>query len=65
MNGRFVVAMVRRETRASRRRFALYGGCMALGIAALVGLHGLRATGVLRVQAPRVNDRRQGERKYT
>jgi putative ABC transport system permease protein len=36
--------MARRELRASRRRFALYGGCMALGIAALVGLHGLRAT---------------------
>jgi hypothetical protein len=36
--------MARRELRASRRRFALYGSCMALGIAALVGLHGLRAT---------------------
>ncbi len=44
MNGRFAVAMARRELRASRRRFALYGSCMALGIAALVGLHGLRAT---------------------
>lgn len=44
MNRRFVVAMARRELRASRRRFALYGSCMALGIAALVGLHGLRAT---------------------
>lgn len=44
MNARFVWAMARREARASRRRFLLYGGCMALGIATLVGLHGLRAT---------------------
>jgi putative ABC transport system permease protein len=44
VNPRFVRAMARREWRASRRRLALYGGCMALGIAALVGLHGLRAT---------------------
>ena len=44
MNGRFAAAMARRELRASRRRFALYGSCMALGIAALVGLHGLRTT---------------------
>ncbi|MFQ5415553.1 MAG: ABC transporter permease [Myxococcota bacterium] len=35
MNRQFVVAMARREMRASRRRFALYGGCMALGITAL------------------------------
>lgn len=44
MNGRFVLAMARREARASRRRFALYGGCMALGIAALVGLQAVRAS---------------------
>jgi putative ABC transport system permease protein len=44
VNRRFVLAMARREARASRPRFALYGGCMALGIATLVGLHGLRAT---------------------
>ena len=36
--------MLRREFRASRRRLLLYGSCMALGIAALVGLHGMRAT---------------------
>ena len=36
--------MARREARASGRRLALYGSCMALGIAALVGLHGLRAS---------------------
>lgn len=39
----FVVQMIRREARASRRALMLYGSCMALGIAALVGLHGLRA----------------------
>lgn len=44
MNRAFVTAMLRRELRASRRRLALYGACMALGVAALVGLHGLRAT---------------------
>lgn len=44
MNRAFVVAMLRRELRASRRRLVLYGSCMALGVAALVGLHGLRAT---------------------
>lgn len=43
MNRRFVVQMVRREARASRRHMLLYGSCMALGIASLVGLHGLRA----------------------
>jgi putative ABC transport system permease protein len=36
--------MFRREARASARRLGLYGGCMALGIAALVGVHGLRIT---------------------
>lgn len=44
MNRRFVAAMLRREARASRRPFVLYGTCMALGIASLVGLHGMRAT---------------------
>ncbi len=44
MNLRFVAAMLRREARASRRPFVLYGSCMALGIASLVGLHGMRAT---------------------
>lgn len=43
MNTRFVVEMIRREARASRRHMLLYGSCMALGIASLVGLHGLRA----------------------
>ena len=44
MNRVFVAAMLRRELRASRRRLLLYGSCMALGVAALVGLHGLRET---------------------
>lgn len=44
MKSAFVSAMLRRELRASRRRLVLYGSCMALGVAALVGLHGLRAT---------------------
>lgn len=44
MNGRFVLAMARRELRSARRRFALYGACMAIGIAVVVGLHALRAT---------------------
>ncbi|MGI9591119.1 MAG: ABC transporter permease, partial [Myxococcota bacterium] len=44
MNRRFVLAVARREARASARRFLLYGGCMTLGIAALVGLHGVRAS---------------------
>ncbi len=39
----FVAQMIRREARASRQQLFLYGSCMALGIAALVGLHGLRA----------------------
>ncbi|MGI9591294.1 MAG: ABC transporter permease, partial [Myxococcota bacterium] len=39
----FVWAMARRELRSSRRRLALYGACMAIGIAALVALHGFRA----------------------
>lgn len=44
MNTRFAIAMARREMRASARRLGLYGSCMALGIAALVGLGGLRAS---------------------
>ena len=50
MNARFAFAMARRELRSSRRRLALYGSCMALGIAALVGLHGVRATVVRAVE---------------
>ena len=44
MNTRFAVAMARRELRSARRRFALYGACMAIGIAAVVALHALRET---------------------
>jgi len=44
LNRRFVAAMVRREARSSRRQLLLYGTCMALGIASLVGLQGMRAT---------------------
>ena len=44
MNARFALAMARREARSSWRRMALYGACMAVGVAALVGLQGLRAT---------------------
>ena len=56
MNTRFAIAMARRETRTSARRLALYGSCMALGIAALVGLDGLRAsvTDALGEQAQRL-----------
>ena len=50
MNTRFALTMARRELRTSRRRLALYGSCMALGIAALVGLHGVRATVVRAVE---------------
>jgi putative ABC transport system permease protein len=39
---RFVVSMVRRELRVAVRRFGLYGSCMAIGIAVVVGLHTLR-----------------------
>ena len=42
VSGRFVAAMARRELRSSGRRLALYGSCMALGIAALVALTGIR-----------------------
>jgi putative ABC transport system permease protein len=44
VNWRFIFAMARRELRAARRRFLLYGGCMAIGIAVVVGLHALRET---------------------
>jgi predicted lysophospholipase L1 biosynthesis ABC-type transport system permease subunit len=44
VNWRFVIAMARRELRSARRRFAMYGACMAIGIAVVVGLHALRAT---------------------
>jgi putative ABC transport system permease protein len=44
LRGRFVTQMIRREARSSLRALVLYGSCVALGIAALVGLHGLRAT---------------------
>ncbi len=43
MSRRFVPAMAVRELRRSGRHLALYGACMALGIAALVALSGLRA----------------------
>jgi putative ABC transport system permease protein len=42
VKARFVRAMVRRELRTAWRRFGLYGGCMAIGIAAVVGLYTLR-----------------------
>lgn len=42
MRVRFVAAMVRRELRVAGRRFGLYGSCMAIGIAVVVGLHTLR-----------------------
>ena len=51
MNRRFILATLRREARASRRRFLLYGGCMTLGIATLVGLHGLRTLAEAAVEA--------------
>jgi putative ABC transport system permease protein len=34
--------MIRRELLAAGRRFGLYGSCMAIGIAVVVGLHSLR-----------------------
>jgi len=39
---RFVLSMIARELRHAGRRFGLYGGCMAIGIAVVVGLHALR-----------------------
>jgi putative ABC transport system permease protein len=42
VNRRFALAMARRELRSARRRLLLYGGSMALGIAALVALQGMR-----------------------
>ncbi len=44
MKRRFAWAMARREARSARRRLLLYGASMALGVAALVALQGLRAT---------------------
>jgi putative ABC transport system permease protein len=41
---RFVFAMARREGRTSWRRMILYGSSMALGIAAVVALQGVRAS---------------------
>jgi len=41
---RFALSMARREARSARRRLLLYGGSMALGIAALVALQGVRST---------------------
>jgi putative ABC transport system permease protein len=41
---RFALAMARREMRSVRRRFLLYGSSMALGIAALVALQGMRGS---------------------
>lgn len=55
MNRRFVGQMVRREARSSRRQALLYGSCMALGIASLVGLHGMRTA---TEQAVNANSRR-------
>ena len=46
-----MLRMVRREWRASRRRLLLYGACMAVGIAALVGLHGFRAASLAAVDS--------------
>jgi len=43
VNQRFVFAMARREGRSSWRRLILYGSSMALGIAAVVALQGVRA----------------------
>lgn len=39
----FVVGMAIREGRASLRRLVLYGGAIALGVAALVAIHSFRA----------------------
>jgi putative ABC transport system permease protein len=44
VNRRFVLAMARREGRSSWRRLILYGSSMALGIAAVVALQGVRAS---------------------
>ncbi len=44
LNRTFVAAMLAREWRSSRRRLLLYGASMALGVAVLVGLEGLRET---------------------
>ncbi len=44
MKRRFALAMARREARSARRRLLLYGSSMALGVAGLVALQGLRST---------------------
>ena len=44
MKRRFAFAMARRELRSARRRLLLYGSSMALGVAALVALQGMRST---------------------
>ena len=44
MRWRFALAMVRREARASAARLGLFGVCMGLGVAGLVGLHGVRSS---------------------
>ncbi len=51
MNRRFALAMARREARGARRRLLLYGSSMALGIAALVALQGMRSTVAAAVDA--------------
>ena len=43
--------MARRELRSARRRLALYGACMAIGIGAVVGLHGFRSAALAAVDA--------------
>jgi putative ABC transport system permease protein len=39
----FILAMARRESRASRRRLGLYAGSIGLGVAALVSINSFRA----------------------
>ena len=46
-----MLAMAGRELRAARARLLLYGSCMALGIAALVSLHGFRSATLATVDA--------------
>ncbi len=43
MKLRFILAMGRRESRASRRRLGLYAGSIGLGVAALVSINSFRA----------------------
>ncbi|UCF19466.1 MAG: FtsX-like permease family protein [Gemmatimonadota bacterium] len=53
MSTRFVLAMARRESRAMRRRLALYIVAITLGIAALVAINSFKAnvTGAVRAQS--------------